>query len=352
MNKFSLSLLFFTLIIEILSAQQKAESPYAVFGDKTPVLGATDTKPVSSEIVLIVFSNDTILSAVNADQNELILRNNKGDTLSVYSINPADYAIFTSPDPKYAEMPGYSHYSNCFGNPVNLVDLNGERPSGRSSALMAQHVYNDKYKKRNEDLLYDDHWEPLTIDESSGLTLNADGLFSTGLQSEIFKRTIDGKTEYAYVFAGTNSIRDAEQDIAQIAGLSAQYSMAINNAKKFVESVKGCEVTFVGHSLGAGESAAASMATGCAAICFNPATVSPLTKLFKSLDSSNANITNYITVSPNSKWGGCIVNKIQDALKFSAPGTRINIPVSTKDPLKAHEIRVIVDYFLDNNVEN
>ena len=305
---------------------------------------------MSSEIVLIVFSNDTILSAVNVDQNELILRNNKGDTLSVYSINPADYAIFTSPDPKYAEMPGYSHYSNCFGNPVNLVDLNGERPTELESSLMAQTIYYDKDSKiykRNIDLLVKNDWNVDDSIEKMGMKLNSGGLFDDGFESMVFSKTVDGVTEYAYVFKGTNSIADTKQDALQIAGLSSQYATAIKNAEKLVKDLNS-EITFVGHSLGGGLAAAASMATGKSAICFNPAAVSSLTKLFKNLDSSNGDITNYITVSPTSKWGTCPVTKLQEMIGMKAPGKRIEIPIPTKNPLEAHGIAPIVDYFLEN----
>lgn len=55
------------------------------------------------------------------------------------------------------------------------------------------------------------------------------------------------------------------------------------------------EISNIGHSLGGGEAAAASMATQRDAITFNPAAVSNLTSLFGNLGSAS-NVTNYIMV--------------------------------------------------------
>lgn len=83
----------------------------------------------------------------------------------------------------------------------------------------------------------------------------------------------------------------------QVAGLAPQYAQAIENAKTLHEEVGGDELTFVGHSLGGGEAAAASMATGRDAITFNPAVVSGLTSLIYGL-GEGGNIDNYISSTP------------------------------------------------------
>lgn len=110
-------------------------------------------------------------------------------------------------------------------------------------------------------------------------------LGENGLQSTIFQRTNakTGKTEYAYVFAGTNSIEDGIEDISQVTLGAPQYNVAIDNARKLSNELKDSELTFVGHSLGGGLAAAASMVTGKAAITFNRASVSDRTKSINNL---------------------------------------------------------------------
>ena len=133
--------------------------------------------------------------------------------------------------------------------------------------------------------------------------------YENGLQSALFERTTDGVTEYAYVFAGTNSVEDVLEDVAQIIGLSPQYETAIYNGQTLSNELGKNELTFVGHSLGGGEAAAASMATGRPAITFNPAAVSPLTKYINNLGSPS-NIVNYRIVPTGDgliRLGGCFV---------------------------------------------
>lgn len=100
----------------------------------------------------------------------------------------------------------------------------------------------------------------------------------SGFSSMLFERTVDGKTEYAYVYAGTDpkSIDDWENNIAQFFGMSDQYETAINNAE-FLHKQLGKALTFVGHSLGGGLAAASAYATGGHAITFNAAGVSDAT---------------------------------------------------------------------------
>ena len=121
------------------------------------------------------------------------------------------------------------------------------------------------------------------------------------MQSELFERTVNGTTEYAYVFAGTNSVEDVLEDIVQIAGVAFQYLAAISNARRLSKELGGKELTFIGHSLGGGEAIASSMATGRAAITFNPAVVSWLTKIIEGL------------------------NQTPDVVNYRATGTRIGI---------------------------
>ena len=111
------------------------------------------------------------------------------------------------------------------------------------------------------------------------------------------------------------------------------------------------EITFVGHSQGGGQAAAASMATGRKAITFNPASVSLCTKLRFNLSSAQ-NITNYRTVGYYWKSdlfhseiiiGGDPLNNIQDNLGLHAPGNTKYIKIGIMNPLKSHSINTIID---------
>ena len=94
------------------------------------------------------------------------------------------------------------------------------------------------------------------------------------------------------MFAGTNSIEDGIEDISQVTLGAPQYNVAIDNARKLSNELKDSELTFVGHSLGGGLAAAASMATGKAAITFNRASVSDRTKSINNLGTLQ-NVTDY-----------------------------------------------------------
>lgn len=95
-------------------------------------------------------------------------------------------------------------------------------------------------------------------------------------------------------------------------------------------------MTFIGHSLGGGEAAAASMATGRLAVTFNPATVSQKTIDNLSLNKDKARIFNYITVgvpvSPNSpmRIGGDPLFNLQTNLGFTPYGHNIKIPTDSR----------------------
>ncbi len=162
--------------------------------------------------------------------------------------------------------------------------------------------------------------------------MNHTDWYENGLQSYLFERTVEGKTEYAYVFAGSNSVEDFLEDIAQVAGLAPQYNSAIQNARTLSKEVGDNELTFIGHSLGGGEAAAASMATGRAAITFNPAAVSPATTYFHNLGDAS-NVLNYRIIPSGRgiiRLGGCFANNLQDNFGMSAPGETKYITIDSK----------------------
>ena len=104
-------------------------------------------------------------------------------------------------------------------------------------------------------------------------------LENCGFKSQLFERTIDGKTEYTYAIAGTDmtSMKDWINNLSQLVGQSDQYSLAMKNAERIVEYLGGEELTFTGHSLGGGMAAACAYSTEGRALTFNAAGVSSFT---------------------------------------------------------------------------
>lgn len=118
----------------------------------------------------------------------------------------------------------------------------------------------------------------------------------TGLKSVLFRKRVS--SEYVYGFAGTQNMKDWGENAKQIVGLSKQYKMALENAKKIKEYLSPCHLTFTGHSQGGGEAAMCAYHLGEDAITFNPAGMSPITKVkARSRHSKHSEIKSYIYLS-------------------------------------------------------
>ncbi|MBD5266119.1 MAG: hypothetical protein HDS44_04045 [Bacteroides sp.] len=266
------------------------------------------------------------------------------DGLNDYDFHARRYnsavPAFSSWDAFNEQYPWLSPYTYCAGNPICYIDPTGEEPTNYEAALMARAVYMDKGYQDIIDDLNELDW--VISKHNSAIKYNHPAGTGIGVQSMLFQKTKeDGTTEYAYVYAGTNSWEDGVEDIMQIGGLSMEYSKAIKNARILDSELKEYELTFVGHSMGGGNAIAATMATGRSAITFNTAVVSIATMLFNGL-SEHGKVVNYISAS-NSVLGYnvCLdpVSAIQNICGMRPPG--IIIPVCT-GYLPTHSIEDIV----------
>lgn len=308
-------------------SQEGEGNPYACFGDESPVRDIARQTEVSETRVFIVLS-DTVRAEIHIEGDRLTVIDTGGKERSTYKIDFSSRALFSAPDPKANEMPWVSPYVYCFGNPIHFIDETGERPSAYEAAMMAEVVYdkNIRDKELPKDLA-SAQWSISNFNTS--IQMNYTGPSDCGLQSILFERTVDGVTEYAYVFAGTYSLEDAVEDVAQLVGLAPQYKMAIHNARTLSTELGNHELTFVGHSMGAGEAAASSMATGRAAISFNPAVVSPFTCWFNGVEG-RGDIVNYISSTPEiagMHFTSDPVTNLQKLRCLIAPGSHIPVPI-------------------------
>ena len=185
-------------------------------------------------------------------------------------LNPVA-SLWYGVDPQIEKMPKDGSYSYCFGNPIKLIDPNGERPTEEEAARISAHVYG------TEKVTLTGGWHLSKYNKTiSGITLRDE---KSGFKSAIYERTYKGKTEYVYATAGTDftEMNDWKNNIKQIIGKSEQYDISMRNAEKISQVIGNSELTFTGHSLGGGLAAANAYKTGRSAMTFNAAWVSPFT---------------------------------------------------------------------------
>ncbi|MBP1616126.1 MAG: Repeat protein, partial [Bacteroidetes bacterium] len=247
---------------------------------------------------------------------------------------------FMTVDPLCEKYYSISPYVYCLNNPVRFIDVDGRIPTVAEAAAMAAHVYGDKTNG-----ILTGGWQ--VSNRNFGIKMNTE----SGLQSQVYQRTVDGKTEYTYATAGTQDWTDAGQDVAQVVGLSKQYSESVGNAKAINQDLgkSNQELTFVGHSLGGGEAALNALVTNNNAITFNAAGVSNITKVaagglmlpFKSESKINAVVMLTDPLNAAQKNLGLPV----------ANGRRTTIyPTDLKSVINGHSMdNVLKNYKIDPN---
>ncbi|NUY81909.1 hypothetical protein HUK80_13475 [Flavobacterium sp. MAH-1] len=249
-------------------------------------------------------------------------------------------SVWLSVDPMAEKFAGRSGYEYCLGNPIKFVDPDGRKPTPLEAAIMSKHVYGDKVKLIGG-------WKVSNVGQ--GLALINE---RTGFKSQVYERTVNGKTEYTYATAGTEDMKDTKQDVKQIFGLSEQYQQSVDNAKTLNKSLDGAELTFTGHSLGGGMAEANAIATGDDALTFNAAGLSVFTP--GGLQPSKTTDAYILTTDP--------LNAGQSATGLpTAGGTKHYIqPGSVQGAENGHSIDSVIEglqtiskgQFVKNTIEN
>ena len=191
---------------------------------------------------------------------------------------------------------GYNYQNNnSTGNRFYVVP---NTPVGYEGALIAGFGYDDgdKYSKELEESY---HWiENSSIPQESNIIMHD---LESGFDCRfMIKKDKQGKiVGFVLTFAGTDFLNnqvyqvnspngtdyvvynpDIITDITQLFGMCEQYEQALINARRLSDYLKNdsrykdIPLTFVGHSLGGGMAALASIVTGHTAITYNPAGLS------------------------------------------------------------------------------
>ena len=239
-------------------------------------------------------------------------------TLNRFAYANGNPVSFVDPFGLTADSRGNQGYSSDYYNRAQTLDEKLNHPEGPSemeAAYMAEHIYNATKEDYNDYL----------GEEFGGWVLIDIKQHGLGLKMGVYAKTINGVTNYCIVYAGTNmdytddeadesiwinvadSIVDWGNNILQPAGLSIDMWGAINYAQKFENEHSASCITFIGHSKGGAEAAAAAVATNRDAMLFNPATLNvDAYGLRDEVEEYSANMTAYIVEGEilNNIFGG------------------------------------------------
>jgi len=240
--------------------------------------------------------------------------------------------LWLSVDQMTEKYPGWSGYNYVMWNPVKLVDPDGKEPTVEEAAYLQKYQYDGKGKLIGG-------WKPVAnLDKS--LYMNE----ATGFNSGLFERTgNNGNTEFALVFSGTETedAKDWKENVLQLQGASFQYLQAQLVGEIVSGQKSGNELTMVGHSLGGGLAATASMSTGRKAITFNPETVSKMTESNLGIAGKRGNVNAYI-------YNNEILNKVHPNPQGKVFSVTSNNPaVRPRNSVDAHGIQPFI-----NAIEN
>lgn len=155
-----------------------------------------------------------------------------------------------------------------------------------------------------------------------------------GLNISVYR---EGSDHIVCSFAGTSfwDLDDWKNNFTQLAGVSKQYEEALNFARCLKHEYPNKTIVYVGHSLGGGEAAYCAYNMDGKAEIYNPAGLSPLTKI--RCNSSAASISAYV-------FSTDILNKLQAAVGIEPNGDVHYIPANVLQH-GMHGILGILRYF-------
>ena len=137
-------------------------------------------------------------------------------------------------------------------------------------------------------------------------------------------------------FAGSQNIKDWENNFTQLFGESKQYEEALDYAKELQTRYRGQNIIFVGHSQGGGEAAYCAYNLGTRAETYNPAGLSIFTK-YKGGYKKGAHIDAYV-------FSTDILNTLQSAVGIETDGNVHHVEANIFQH-GAHGIKGILRYY-------
>ncbi|MFH6935158.1 hypothetical protein [Flavobacterium sp. FlaQc-30] len=227
-------------------------------------------------------------------------------------------------------------YSNGASTPTSLgMAIHGSafKPTALEAAYLSKAVYGDAVTEKDLN-----GWEVSKI--ATGLSYNNLG---SGFRSQLYEKTINGKKQYCYVTAGTeSSVADVAADVIQQAGISLQYQESVNNAKA-LKALFGDALSFAGHSLGGGLAEANARATGESATTFNAAGLSYSTAIVLGIGFISDTNAYIMTTDP--------LNALQSSslLLPTAGGEKHFLsPTNTAGTINGHSIDSVIESLKKN----
>ncbi len=128
-----------SMIIPIFNTGIKtyAQSPYAIFGDNSELIGAKKEPLLNIYHIEVLKSNGKVFYIdFNLNKGVVTLFDSKGYTIRQDSISENEKAMFTTIDPHAENYYYLSPYSYCGGDPINAID-----PDGRDWYINNQTLY-------------------------------------------------------------------------------------------------------------------------------------------------------------------------------------------------------------------
>ena len=186
---FLLAILFFPEFITSLFGQEITESPYAIFGDRTPVLCKSHKHDTRILISITTSEESTLQLFINNDT--LFIKKGDDNVLYAEAIDPIMRALFNRPDPKAQHYPDTNPYLYCAANPIRFVDFNGD-------SISVSEEYQSKFMS-DLNAVFGKNAANFQFTSSGNLVYNGD----TKSMNRAQKKLLEGLSEIMYDTSNT-----------------------------------------------------------------------------------------------------------------------------------------------------